>query len=161
MGDFNSLYPTDPANFISMSGLLNRPDTNYTSALLYKISDNIPERITQIHPLDGSDSPNDASMISLGEKFYVSGKHTVAPTITVFSPIFLLMGDGHIDGSSSYQNQTIPYSRGILPGAVLANSPGYRDDPMPVIKTIDNIQYYLIPSSSSHTGCVWINLEQW
>lgn len=161
MGDFNSLYPNDPASFISLSGLINSNNTNYTGTLAYKVGDSSAEKVTLIHPLDGSDSPHQASMISLGNRLYVAGRHPSEPSITVLSPIYLLMGDGHLNGSSSYQNQTIPYSRGILPGAVLANSPGYSSDSMPVIKTIDNTQYYLMPSAASHTGCVWINLEQW
>ncbi|MEH6395617.1 hypothetical protein [Pseudoalteromonas sp.] len=161
MGDFNSLYPNDPATFISLSGSINSQQTSYTTTLHYKISDSSTERLTIVHPLDGSDSPYDASLISLGDRLYVAGRHSDASSITVFSPIYLLMGDGNLDVSSNYQNQTIPYSRGLLPGAMLANSPGYNSDPMPVIKVIDNIQYYLIPSGSSHTGCVWINLEQW
>ncbi|MFT7565812.1 MAG: hypothetical protein ACI846_000098 [Pseudoalteromonas distincta] len=161
MGDINSLYQNDPATFISMGGPRDSVTFNWTTNLIYQLSESSAGEITKIHPLDGSDSAYNVSPISLGNRFYVAGKHTGNPNITVLSPIYLFMGTGNLDVSANYQNQLIPYSRGLLPGAFLANSPGYRNDFMPVIKVIDNIEYYLLPSANSHTGCVWINLEQW
>jgi len=161
IGDFESLYPNDPAPFISLSGSIDTLSISWDKSLIHQLSDSEPVRLTKVHPLDGSDLGHEASLVSLGGRMNVSGKFTTAANITVLSPVYIFMGNGRLDSSANYQNQIIPYSRGILPGAVVANSPGYRDDPMPVIKIIDNTEYYLIPSTNYHTGCVWINLQEW
>jgi hypothetical protein len=161
IGDFESLYPNDPALFISLSGSLDNTSMSWNTSLIYRFSDSSPIKLTKIHPLDGSDFGHEASLVSLGDSMGVGTAATSAANITVLSPIYIFMGTGSLKDSDIYQNQMTPFSRGILPGTVLANSPGYRNDPMPVIKTIDKTEYYLIPSSNSYTGCVWINLKEW
>lgn len=160
-GDFESLYPNDPATFMSMSGVLNSTTFNWTAPLTYRLAEGYPTEITQIHPLDGSDSPSPASLTNLGRSSYVAGKITGVPNITVLSPYYLSMGDGNLSDAKDYQTLEMPFGRGLMPGLYLANDAGYRDEPKPVIKQFDNTDYFLLPSTSSHTGCAWINLKEW
>lgn len=160
-GDFESLYPNDPATFVSISGILNSTSFNWATSLIYKFSESSLTELTYIHPLDGSDEQHTASLVTLNERSYVAGRVVGVPDISLLAPYYLMMGKGRLSTSSDYQNQITPFVRGILPGAFLANSPGYRDDPKPVIKNLDNDNHFLIPSANSHTGCVWINLQEW
>lgn len=162
MGDFNSIYPNDPATFISFSGLRNSTSVGWTSTLNYKICDTSPYNILAIHPLDGSESQGTATLGSIfGLEFKVSGNYLAPVNITAMAPVYILMGGGAFNNSQSYQNNENPFMRGVIPGMYLANSPGYRNDLPPVIKEIDANQHYLIPSTNSNTSCCWINLEEW
>lgn len=162
IGDFESLYPNDPATFIFVTATSSdNISTNWTKSLHYITSQASLTNLTNIYALDGSNISSEASLSVTGGRSFVSGKKAGIPNITTLSKFYILMGDGNLEYSSNYQNQVMPFSRGLLPGFFVANSPGYRDEPMPVIKKIDNIDHYLLPSTSNHTGCAWINLEQW
>ena len=162
MGDMNSIYPNDPAPFIAFSGGVNTMTANWTQLLFYKFGESTPLSIMLINQLDGTDASLPASLFSVfGNYYYVQGIHDGPANITALFPIYICMGDIPLYGSSSYQNNNFPYVRATLPGAFVANSPGHRGEAMPVIKELDGVSYYLLPSANSQTGCCWINLEEW
>ena len=162
MGDMNSLYPNDPASFIAFSGGINTMTPNWTQSFFYKFCESTPSNIVLINQLDGTDSSTPATPLSVfGYYYYVNGVHNGPANITALFPIYICMGNGFLNDSSQYQNNNFPYLRATLPGAFVANSPGYRGEAMPVIKELDGVSHYLVPSANSQTGCFWINLEQW
>ncbi|MFK3859284.1 hypothetical protein [Pseudoalteromonas rhizosphaerae] len=162
MGDFDSLYPNDPATFTHIAGAIDSTSNQWNYSLNNKISESNLSSISRIHPIDGTEQPLTLSLVSLfGTSAHVNGAYNNQPNITILSPCYLMMGNGSINSSASYQNNIKPYVRGILPGLNIANSAGYRSDAQPVIKILNNANHYLIPSTQSYTGCAWINLEEW
>ncbi|GAA61814.1 hypothetical protein P20652_3703 [Pseudoalteromonas sp. BSi20652] len=162
MGDFESIYPNDPATFILVGGQKDFSSTNWNASLLYRFSGFHLEKISTLHPLDASSSRSEFSLSSLfGTYTYVNGSHSGEADISILSPMYLLMGSANIESSSEYQTNTHPFVRGLLPGAFVANAPGYIGDTPPVFKELDSQNHYLLPTVASGTCCVWINLEQW
>lgn len=162
VGDFNSLYPNDPATFIHMAGIRNSTSASWSQSLIYKISDSVMRELTNVYPLDGTNTPSPVSVSSIfGDKAHVNGHRNDPVDPAVLSPCYLLMGTGMIADSSIYQNTITPFVRGLLPGMYVANTAGYRQAPAPVIKQLNNVSHYLIPSSHSNTGCAWVNMEEW
>jgi len=162
MGDIDSLYPNDPAKFTAFSGAKDTMTTNWTQSFFYLFGEGTASNLILINQLDGADVRKSASLNSMfGQSFYTNSTQIGPANISVLSPVHILMGNGLLNQSSNYQNNEFPYARAILPGMFVANSPGYIDDSMPVIKELDGTSYYLIPSANSHIGCCWINLEQW
>ncbi|WP_428612885.1 hypothetical protein [Pseudoalteromonas sp.] len=162
MGDIISLIPNDPAPFICISGSKDSTTTSWSYSLIYKISESTMDKLSSIHPIDGSDDPKEFSIISLFSQYgYISGTHIGEPNIRMLSPCYALMYSGNLTSSSAYQNNTHPFARGLIPGLFVASDAGYRDDIPPVIKELNGESHYLIPSCNSTTGCTWINLESW
>jgi hypothetical protein len=162
VGDFNSLYPNDSATFIHMAGVRDSTSTSWSHSLIYKISDTSMRELTDVYPLDGANTPSPVSVYSIfGNVAYTSGHQNDPRNPTILAPCYLMMGSGQIQDSSIYQNTINPFVRGLLPGMYVANTAGYRQTPAPVIEQLNNVAHYLIPSSNSHTGCAWINLEEW
>ncbi|CAD2225000.1 conserved hypothetical protein [Pseudoalteromonas sp. 3J6] len=162
IGDMKSLYPNDPAKFIAFSGAKNTINHTWTQTIIYSLSESSPLNIMLINQLDGTDASQPASLFSVcGYYYHVRGNHDGPANITALFPIYICMGNSFLNDSSPYQNNNFPYLRAILPGAFVANSPGYRGEAMPVIKELDGVSYYLLPSANSNTGCCWINLEEW
>lgn len=162
MGDFNSIYPNDPASFTAFSGAKNTLTSNWTQSFFYAFGESTSSNIMLVNQLDGADVSHPASLKSVfGNENYVRKLINGPADISVLSPHYILMGDGSLANSSIYQNKESPYARAVLPGLFSADAAGYDDESMPVVKNIDGVSYYLIPSANSYTGCCWINLEQW
>jgi hypothetical protein len=160
-GDLNSLYPNDPHTFTAFSGIKNSTSFNWNYTLIYALGEGTSANLLTLYSIDGESSATASITNLFGNRFYVTGNRTAPANITMLSPFYASMGDGSLSGSSSYQTEVMPFCRAIIPGLFLATSPGYRNDPMPVIKDIGGKNYYLLPSANSNTGCTWICLEEW
>ena len=162
-GDFDSLYPNDPSTFTFFSGVKNSSSLSWSYTLPYLFGEGTATKILYIYPLDGSLTSGDASLISVfGNRFQINKNLSSESKVSAFFPVYIAMGDGLLSTSASYHSdEAQPLIRGVLPGAYVSDTAGNKNDPMPVIKTFDGIDYYLIPSANSNTACVWINLKDW
>lgn len=161
-GDFESLYPNDDATFITVSGQRNNLNPGWNQNFLYVLSESQSVNLLDLYALDGSDSSGIASLSSIfGDYFWVSSTFDATANINVLSPVYLLMGFSGLKTSDSYQNTSLPFYRGVFPGLFIADAPGHRQEKIPFTRTLDNLNYFSVPSGNSHTSCCWISLEEW
>lgn len=159
-GDFISNYPNDPATYISMCGKQNNSTTTWTNTIAYQLSQGARD-IFKVYPLDGGQTPADASLTSIfGSRFHSRTDRNSEVNITMLSPIYICLGAG--DFYNSYtQSDSQPFIRGRIPGFFVADKAGFLSSEMPVIRRLNNQEHYLLPSSNSDTNAVWINMEEW
>lgn len=167
-GDFKSHFSNDPARFVSIASSSSDVNTHgWSNMLTGKLGFNSGDSITNIYPLDNSGAAISHSIISLlGNVGYVNNRPEISaatPDISVLVECYLMLGsDPYRHQNADYLNsQTHPWLRGKMPGLFFSLEAGYRDVPMPHVKSINNINYFQMPAASSNVSCVWINLEQW
>lgn len=162
MGDIDSLYPNDQAAFTSFSGAKNTTSTSWSYTLSYIFGEGSTRSLSTIYALDGTDSKEDMTIISLFSTVTkINGDHNGDADIKILSPCYSALSFGDLDKSAPFQNDVNAFIRGTIPGMFVASNAGYRNNVPPVIKNLGGTNYYLIPSGRLNTGCVWINLESW
>lgn len=160
IGDFLSNYDNDPSKFISICGKQLVDSDSYSNSTLYLLN-NKANGLFKVYPLDGQQTPSDASLTSIfGNKFYSEREQNADANITMLSPIYICLGNA--DFSKSYiQSDSQPFIRGRVPGLFVADKAGFLSSEMPTIKQLNNQAHYLLPSSNGGTSAIWINMEEW
>lgn len=166
-GDFQSNYSNDLGRFVTLTGSsVDAGSHGWYSMLNNKVASDNSSNIANLHPLDGSSAKTPHGINSvIGNAAHASSNVISAsePSIEFFAECYLVAGAGSSikDNFAYLANPVSPYLRGKVPGLLFTSSVGYKDKTMPHILSVNGVNYFQIPSTTSSGSGAWINLEQW
>lgn len=170
-GDFDKIIPSDQNRFILFGGYTGGSDHINPAATEYlsgKLVDGGSSSSIKGYTLE---SPPKLwyftvrSLLGIGSNSIknstVKGE---TPEITFLSPSYIFNSSEekhHETRAENYNSAKNPVVRGIMPGLFISQEVGYYNEPLYLIKSINNQLHLNLPSTGDKASAVWINLEQW
>ena len=156
-GDLIPSIPNDPTRFMLLSGDENSPPTD-NSPLQGRIRYGVKE-CCSFYGIDGGLVPTKGYIRSVfGESTSINTPSYITdkPQITMLHPLFIVRTD-----KAEFNNNSLPFCKGQVPGLYLSPQFGYGDEALPFYKTLDSQEYFSLPSTEKAGTKVWLNTEVW
>lgn len=158
-GDIDSFNPNDPGAFIVTRGTGSSDATNGYQGLL--TLSYIPNNdCIAMYATDGSDSISKYGIIGLDGISAFSTSYKSADEWVDANQNSSLT-PAYIDNTvkSNVRSTLHPYRRGQMPGMFFAGVSGYSDSQSPAVRSINGVDYALVPCYSA--GMLWISIGDW